>query len=318
MDAVCKRRNSPSNTLEAEWFPLKLLITGAVGLYGSKLARMAAERGFEVYSSDVQEKSVCGNFVKIDVSNGAMVAEAFHRVRPDVVVHAATLTDVDKCELNKELAWKINVEGTRNIVEAAKSVGSFVYYVSTDYVFNGEKGFYAELDKPDPINYYGVTKLEAEGLVKALGEYFIARPSVIYGSTPAAGKVNFALWLIEALHRREHVKIVTDQWNTPTLNTNLAEMTLEAVERGLTGTFHLCGATRVSRFEFAQLIAEAFELDKSLIDPAVSSQFSWPAKRPIDSSLDTSKAQQTLRNKPLEIHEALKRLKLELSEVSSH
>jgi dTDP-4-dehydrorhamnose reductase len=153
--------------------------------------------------------------------------------------------------------------------------------------------------------------------VKTWDEYFIARPSVIYGSTPAAGKVNFALWLIETLRKGEHVKIVTDQWNTPTLNTNLAEMTLEAAERRLTGTFHLCGATRVSRFQFAQLIAETFGLGKNLINPVLSSQFKWPAKRPMDSSLDTTKAQQTLKNKPLEIHEALKRLKLELSSGSS-
>ncbi|HYA78132.1 MAG TPA: dTDP-4-dehydrorhamnose reductase [Verrucomicrobiae bacterium] len=301
--------------MEARWFSLKLLITGASGLYGSKLAGLAVARNFEVYSCDVQELPVCGNFVKFDVSNKELVNEAFKRVKPDVVVHAATLTDVDKCELNKELAWKINVEGTKNIVEAAKSAGSFLIYISTDYVFNGEKGSYKESDKPDPINYYGLTKLKAEELVKAQAEYFIARPSVIYGSTPAAGKVNFALWLIDALRKGEHVKIVTDQWNTPTLNTNLADMTLEVAEQRLTGTFHLCGATRVSRFQFAELIAEAFDLDKSLIDSVLSSQFNWPAKRPMDSSLDTSKAHQILRNKPLEIHEALKRLKIELSQL---
>jgi dTDP-4-dehydrorhamnose reductase len=302
--------------MEVRGFWLKLLITGASGLYGSKLAKIAVERNLEVYSCDVQESTVCGNFVKFDVSNKELVKEAFKRVKPDVVVHAATLTDVDKCELNKEFAWKINVEGTRNIVESAKNTGSFLIYISTDYVFNGEKGWYTELDKPDPINHYGLTKLRAEELVKAQDEYFIARPSVIYGSTPAAGKVNFALWLIETLRKGEHVKIVTDQWNTPTLNTNLAEMTLEAAERRLTGTFHLCGATRVSRFQFAQMIAETFGLSKNLIDAVLSSQFKWPAKRPMDSSLDTAKAQQTFKNKPLEIHEALKRLKLELSSGS--
>jgi dTDP-4-dehydrorhamnose reductase len=292
---------------------LKLLITGASGLYGSKLAEIGVANNFEVYSCDVQELPVCGNFIKLDVSNKELVNEAFKRVKPDFVVHAATLTDVDKCELNKELAWKVNVEGTKNIVEAAKNTDSFVIYISTDYVFNGEKGNYKESDMPDPINYYGVTKLEAEELVKTQADYFIARPSVIYGSTPAAGKVNFALWLIETLRKGEHAKIVTDQWNTPTLNTNLAEMTLEIIERKLTGTFHLCGATRVNRFEFAQLIAETFNLNKSLIDSVVSSQFKWPAKRPKDSSLDTTKAQQTLKHKPLGIDEALKQLKLELA-----
>ncbi|HEX7482922.1 MAG TPA: SDR family oxidoreductase, partial [Candidatus Bathyarchaeia archaeon] len=245
------------------------------------------------------------------------VDESFKAIKPDVVVHAATLTDVDKCETNKELAWKINVEGTKNIVEAAHDGGSFLIYISTDYVFSGEKGFYKETDKPDPINYYGVTKLKAEEIVRTQAEYFIARPSVIYGSTPAAGKVNFALWLIETLRKGERVKIVTDQWNTPTLNTNLAEMTLEVVERRLTGIYHLCGATRVSRIEFAEKIADSFGLDKGLIDSVSSSQFTWPAKRPMDSSLDTSKAQSTLKNKPLEIAEALKQLKFELSQKAN-
>ena len=293
---------------------MKLLITGASGLYGSKLAQLALAKGIEVYSSDIQSLSVYGNFVKLDISGKEQVEEAFKTIKPDVVVHAATLTDVDKCETNKELAWKVNVEGTKNIAEAAKSAGSFLIYISTDYVFSGEKGSYKETDKPDPINYYGLTKLKAEEIVQTQAEYFIARPSVIYGSTPAAGKVNFALWLIETLRKGEHVKIVTDQWNTPTLNTNLAEMTLEVIERRLTGIYHLCGATRVSRFEFAEKIADAFGLDKSLIDKVLSSQFTWPAKRPMDSSLDTSKAQKTLQNKPLEMAEALKQLKLELSQ----
>jgi dTDP-4-dehydrorhamnose reductase len=296
---------------------LKLLITGASGLYGSKLAQLALAKGIEVYSSDIQSLSIYGEFVKLDISGKTQVDESFKVIKPDVVVHAATLTDVDKCETNKELAWKINVEGTKNIVEAAHDAGSFLIYISTDYVFSGEKGLYKETDKLDPINYYGVTKFKAEEIVQTQAEYFIARPSVIYGSTPAAGKVNFALWLIETLRKGEHVKIVTDQWNTPTLNTNLAEMTLEVVERQLTGIYHLCGATRVSRLEFATSIANAFRLDAGLIDPVLSSQFAWPAKRPIDSSLDTSKAQNALQSKPLVMAEALKQLKSELSKRSS-
>ena len=296
---------------------MKLLVTGANGLFGSKLTQLAQSRGITVYSSDIQEFSSYGEFVKLDVSFKEQVDSSFALCKPDVVVHAATLTDVDKCEINKELAWKVNVEGTKNIVEAAQAAGSFLVYISTDYVFDGKTGNYRETDKPNPINYYGVTKLKAEEIVKTKNEYCIIRPSVIYGSTPAMGKLNFALWLIEALKKNGRVKIVTDQWNTPTLNSNLADMTLEVVERGLTGLYHLCGATRVSRFEFALQIADTFNLNNGLIDKVLSSQFSWSARRPCDSSLDTTKAQQILKSKPLPIYQALKQLRFELSFVDA-
>jgi dTDP-4-dehydrorhamnose reductase len=292
---------------------VRLLITGASGLYGSKLAKIALELGFEVYSTDIQQLSIYGDFLKVDISDKTQVDAAFERAKPDVVVHAATLTDVDKCETNKELAWKVNVEGTKNIIDAAKQNKAFLFYVSTDYVFSGNKGNYKETDKPDPINYYGETKLKAEELVQSsLSEYCIARPSVIYGSTPATGKVNFALWVIDKLKAGERIKIVDDQWNSPTLNTSLAEMTLDAVTQRLTGIYHLCGATRIDRLSFAKSIAQTFNLESSLIDPAKSSDFTWPAKRPADSSLDTSKAQQLLKAKPLSLGLALQRLKTEL------
>lgn len=296
---------------------MKLLITGASGLYGSKLAKLALDCGIDVYSSDIQGLSKYGSFVKLDIANKAQVDEAFAAIKPEVVVHAATLTDVDKCELNKELAWNVNVGGTENIAEAAKRMGAFLVYISTDYVFSGEKGCYVESDSPDPINYYGLTKLEAETVVMQTmpeADFFIGRPSVIYGATPAAGKVNFALWLIETLRKGDRVKIVTDQWNTPTLNTNLAEMTLEVIQRRVSGVFHTCGATRVSRYEFACQIADCFSLDKSLIDKVSASAFSWPAKRPADSSLDTSLIGRTLNCKPLALDAALGRLKQELAE----
>lgn len=292
---------------------MKLLITGASGLYGSKLVELSIANNYEVYSGYSRDQPACGTPVQFDVSDKNRVEKVFKKVGPEVVVHAASLTDVDKCEINKELAWKINVEGARNMAEAVKTSGAFLVYVSTDYVFNGETGQYTEVDRPDPINYYGFTKLKAEELVKDLvGEYCIARASVIYGSTPAAGKVNFGLWVLNKLERNEQARIVTDQWNSPTLNTNLADMTLEVIKRKLTGIFHLSGATRISRYDFAKQIAKIFNFDSNLISPATSTEFFWAAKRPQDSSLNTGKAQQTLKKRPLSIYQALERMKQEL------
>ena len=270
------------------------------------------KRGFEVYSGCRKDVPLHGVPVSLDVTDEVQVRGAFEKVHPDVVVHSASLTDVDRCELNRELAWKTNVVGTERVAGAAKMSSAFLVYVSTDYVFNGQKGCYREDDEPDPVNYYGVTKLEAERVVEGrLEDYCVVRGSVIFGSKPAAGKINFALWLVNKLGAGERVKVITDQWISPTLNTSMADMTLEIVERRLTGVFHVSGATRISRFDFAGLLAEIFSLDAGLIDAADAAGFPWVAKRPRDSSLDTAKARKILKNKPLEVHQALRRLKQE-------
>ncbi len=288
---------------------MRIFITGASGLLGNKVAEIALEKGWEVYSGYNSHKPEFGKPVKFDLANPDSIVKAIRDVKPDVIVHSAALTDVDRCEVEKELAYKVNVEGTKVIAEMARKIGAFMVYVSTDYVFDGSKGLYKEDDETNSINYYGYTKLLGEEFCR---DFCIARPCVIYGSKPASGKVNFALWLIDRLEKGEEVKIITDQWITPTLNTNLAKMVLECVERELKGIYHLAGATRVSRFEFAKEIARTFELDENLIKPAKMSDMNWIAKRPRDSSLDVSKAMKTLKEKPYDLKKALKVLKGEM------
>jgi len=294
---------------------VKLLVTGASGLLGTRICQLAARQNHEVYSVHSQHAPQFGTPIKLNITDGTALKQLFDKTKPDAVVHSAALTDVDKCEKEKDLATKINVESTSNIAQLCHKHNCFLLYVSTDYVFNGEKGNYKETDPTAPINNYGLTKLKGEQEIKqSRTEYCIARTSVIYGSIPAAGKINFALWLIEKLRKKEETKTVTDQWNSPTLNTNLAEMILEIVEKRTTGTFHLAGATRLSRHEFAQNIAETFNLDKNLLRPTSSEKMPWIAKRPRDTSLNIEKAKHTLNNKPLQISEALSRLKKETSQ----
>ncbi len=292
---------------------LKILVTGASGLLGSKLTELLVNKEYEVYSGYYTHKPKYGIPVKLDVSSENIVSKIISRIKPDIIVHSAALTNVDKCETDKDLAFKINVIGTRNIALSSKKYNVFLIYGSTDYIFNGDKGLYNEDDTPDPINYYGLTKLKGEKeIMNILSEYCIVRPSVIYGSIPASGKINFSLWVIEKLRNNESINVVIDQWNSPTLNINLAEMIIEVMKRRLTGIYHLAGATRISRYEFAKLIAKSFELDDALINPINSSGINWIAKRPRDSSLDVSKARRILSHKPYKIEEALKILKKEL------
>jgi len=292
---------------------VKLLVTGASGLFGTKLCELATQKSWEVHSAHVQHKPPYGIPVRFDVSDRKAAEEVFRHVKPEVVVHSAAMTDVDRCESEKALAWRTNVEGTLNIAKNCKQHGAFLLYISTDYVFDGKREKHTETEPPNPINYYGLTKQKGEETVKNLLETCcIARTSVVYGASPAAEKVNFALWLMERLKRKERTNAVIDQWNSPTLNTNLAKMTLEIIEKSLTGIFHLAGATRLNRYDFAQNLAEIFNLETDLITPVESTKIPWIAKRPRDSSLNVDKALETLENKPLQITSALNELKREL------
>jgi dTDP-4-dehydrorhamnose reductase len=296
---------------------MKILVTGASGLLGTKLCKIALNKNHEVYSAYTTHQPLYGKPIKFDVSDQNAAKKIFRKIKPEAVVHAAALTNVDKCEIEKKLAWKINVKGTENTAKLCKKYDAFLIYVSTDYIFDGERGMYKETDKPAPINFYGLTKLKGEEKVRNwTNTYCIARTSVIYGSILATGKINFALWLLNKLKNNEKVKIVTDQWNTPTLNTNLANMILEIIEEKITGIYHLAGATRINRYEFAKLIAKNFNLDMELITPALSNKFQWIAKRPKDSSLNTHKAQQTLKNKPLKIKQAIKLMEKEMQNIT--
>ena len=284
---------------------MSIFLTGGSGLLGSKIAEIALKE-HEVFAGYCHNKPEFGEPVKFDLDKDTDLG-VIYEIKPEVIIHTAALTNVDECETNKELAYKINAEGTKKVAEIAKELGSFLIYVSTDYVFSGDKGKYKEEDEPNPIDYYGYTKLLGEKYCEC-----IARPCVIYGAKPASGKVNFALWLMNNLRNEEEVKIVTDQFITPTLNTNLAKMLLGVAERELKGIFHLAGATRVSRYDFALRIAKEFELDESLITPSRMAEMKWIASRPKDSSLDTSKASKYLKEKPYDLDKALENLKGEL------
>jgi dTDP-4-dehydrorhamnose reductase len=304
--------------LAEKGFGLRVLVTGAGGLLGSKVVELAVEKGYDVYATYLTHVPPAGRAVKMDVTDREQVFKVLEAARPDAVVHCAALTNVDLCETEKELALKVNVDGARIVAEAAKSVGSYLVHVSTDYVFDGEKGMYREEDEPNPVNFYGYSKLLGEKAVEEVGgDYLTVRPSVIYGSRPAGGKTNFALWLIDSLKAGREVKILVDQYVSPTLNTNLAAMILDAVERRLTGVLHTAGATRASRFEFAVKLADVFGLDRSLIRETTMDEMKWVARRPKDTSLDVSKAMRVLGVKPMELGDALKALKEEVESCAA-
>lgn len=312
MASLSYGKSSASNSVEVEVVTLRLLVAGASGLLGHQIVEKALGKGHEVYAAYKENPSNLGKPVKIDLINQNLVFDAIDKIRPQVIIHAAAYTDVDGCETNKELALKVNAEATKYIAIAAAELNSHVIYVSTDYVFNGEKGLYVEEDQTNPINYYGYTKLKGEEYVqKYARSWCIARPSVIYGWSQT-GKLNFATWIINSLSNKKEIKVLVDQHVSPTFNTNLAEMLLEIAEKKISGVLHAAGASRVSRYDFAVKCAELFNLNPSLIKPAQMREMSWKAKRPRDSSLNVSKAEIMLDAKPLKLDDALSMMKNQL------
>jgi len=292
---------------------LRILITGASGLLGSKLAQLAIRRGYEVYSGYNEHAPTYGTPLKFDASQREATRKAFEIANPATIVHAAALTDVDKCEVDRKLARAVNATGTRNVAEACRECGAKLVFISTDYVFDGVKGNYSENDQPNPINYYGISKLEGEkAVIESCNDYIIVRSSVIYGwiasltSKSSSGKpLNFAMWLTNKLQNNEMVNIVTDQYSTPTLSDSLAQTILALCEKNAMGLYHITGRTRLSRFEFALKLAEKLNLSQTLINQIVTSQLKQVAKRPMDSSLKVGKIEETLGIKMLTIDEAL-------------
>lgn len=296
---------------------MKILVTGASGLLGQKVSRLTLERGHEAFSIYKENPVNLGTAIELDLTDSESLTNLVHKIEPEVIIHTAAYTDVDGCELNRELAWKVNAEATKHIAMASANIKSHLVYVSTDYVFDGGKGIYKEKDEPHPISYYGYTKFKGEEFVKKHAEnWCITRASVIYGW--GGSKLNFATWLIENLGQGKEVKVLVDQHVSPTLNTNLAQMLLEIAERKLSGILHTAGATRVNRREFALRLAEVFDLNIDLIKPAKMDEISWKAKRPRDSSLSVSKACSLLRVKPLELEEAFERMKEEAEKSDSY
>jgi dTDP-4-dehydrorhamnose reductase len=293
---------------------MRLLVTGASGLLGNKIVEFA-KHDYEVIPL-YNTKPLHPNSLKLDITNQSRVLRLFNKLKPHILIHTASETNVDKCETQKEHAWKINVEGTRNIALACNKANAKLFYISTDYVFDGKKGLYIEEDKPNPINYYGVTKLEGENqVIHHCKNYAILRTSVLYGCHP--WKQNFATWAINQLKQNKEITVVEDHYNTPTLADNLAEITIEAIQKNLQGLYHASGSERISRYEFAQQIARTFHLDPNLIKPIKMRQLAaWIAKRPKDSSLNTDKIQKQLKTKPLNITEGLNRMKKELKKMS--
>jgi dTDP-4-dehydrorhamnose reductase len=224
------------------------------------------------------------------------------------------MTDVDGCEREPDQAWQVNVEGSRYVAAAAAEIGAHVVFVSTDYVYSGERGPYRETDAPDPRSVYGKTKLAAEqAILELCPTAAIARTSTLYGYATGV-RANFVTWLVGQLEAGKEVTVVTDQISSPTLAENLAEMLLALAIKRASGIFHCVGADWMPRFDFACAVADVFDLDRYLIRPGRTVDLHQLAPRPAHSGLFVDKIRE-LDVDPLPVREALRDLRRQMAKA---
>ena len=282
---------------------LKFLVTGSAGLVGRQVVKDLSET-HEVFSCYNKSKPEFGIPTKMDLLNHEMIVNVLLEIEPDVVIHLGAMTGVDLCEKEESMAFDINSKATQIIAQQCSILNTFLIYVSTDYVFDGNSGMYYEDDIPNPLSIYGKSKFDGEKMVQNFSsDWCIARTSTPFGLHQT--RKSFPTWVIENLQKQKQIDVLSDQFTSPTYVLNLSKMLIEISERHLNGIFHVAGATKISRYEMASIISDKLNLDEKLLRKILINELKLEASRPKDSSLNISKATSILNEKPQKINQSL-------------
>lgn len=258
-----------------------IIVTGASSSPGYKIVLKLSEK-YDVLAVYNEHKIEGINSIKLDITKEP--EKLILDYKPDIIVHAAAIGNVDYCEENKEFCYNVNVVSLRKLFSEAYRKGTKIIYISTDYVFDGKKGLYKETDVPNPINYYGLTKFIGEEIAYSKGGT-VMRIAAVYGT--GYGRTNFGKFIVDKLSKNEKIDAAHDQYLSPTLNTQIGEAALKLVEKNYDGLIHITGP-RLSRYEFALKVCEKFGFSSSLVNPVSINSFNFKSSRPKDSSLDNS------------------------------
>ena len=293
----------------------RILVTGSNGMLGQRTVQFySSKENIELLATSVEEKSVIDSvdYVSCDIKSRDEIKKVVHDYYPDFIVHTAAFTNVDLSEKLREDAWKINVKGVEYIAEAARAIDAHIIHISTDYVFDGKDGPFSENATPNPIGYYGRTKLASENVLRICGTLFtILRTNVLYGIAPNS-RPDFVRWVVNSLNKEETIRIVKDQINNPTFIDDLVQGINKIIEFKKTGIYNIGGQEFLSRYDFTLRIADYFDLDKNLITAITTEELKQPARRPMRSGLIILKAETELGYKPHTIIESLAAMKKEL------
>lgn len=285
-----------------------MLVVGASGQIGGALLNEAIKSDHQVLGTRFKQNFDEPNFVSLDLSNANNIKEVFESFKPDVVYACAALANVDYCETHPEESFSTNYDSVKKLVDISNQSNSRFIFLSTDYVFNGQEGPYPEDADPDPINVYGKHKLMAEEyILEHAKNFLIVRTTITFGNE-RQGK-NFYLVLKSKLSSGQEMRVPTDQFGSPSYNKSIAKALLELGPHDLQDVLNISSDTFISRYDFALLIAQVFELDNKLIIPVTTPELNQAAVRPMKAGLLIEKAKSILKTKLLSAQEALLDLK---------
>ncbi|XOV92507.1 MAG: SDR family oxidoreductase [Bacteroidota bacterium] len=287
---------------------MRILLTGVNGLLGQHLlSLLSSKSSYEVYATGMGvNRNLPGDYhyYPCDLTKNEKVKDLVNKVKPDYIIHSAAKTQVDWCELNKKDCWESNVSATEYLLSASMRYAGHFQYISTDFVFDGKQGNYLETDPPNPVNYYGESKLAAEKLVMASGiPWSIARTVLVYGIAHQMSRSNILVWIYNSLKNNQKIRVVTDQVRTPTFVEDLAMGSSLILDKHAEGIYHISGDEIMTPYELAIKVAEFFDFNKELIEPVDGSIFSQEGKRPERTGFRIAKARKTLDFSPKNIEE---------------
>ncbi|TDB64098.1 SDR family oxidoreductase [Arundinibacter roseus] len=292
----------------------RVLITGSNGLLGQKLVELLSQQPAIVTLATARGANRLPQtggyeFHSLDITQADQIEEVIARTLPDVVIHTAAMTNVDQCEFEKENCWAQNVKSVEYLIESCRKHEVFLLHLSTDFIFDGAHGPYDELAEANPLSFYGWSKYAAEKAVMNSGiRWAIARTVLVYGIAHDMSRSNIILWVKKSLEDGKPIKVVTDQWRTPTLAEDLATGCFLIAMQEAEGVFNISGKDLLTPHEMAMMTADFFGLDKSLISEADSSTFTQPARRPARTGFNLDKSQQVLGYAPHSFKEGIARL----------
>lgn len=298
---------------------IKILVTGSNGLLGQKITDLlASNNAYELIASSkgANRHPSKSNYVyeEMDVCDYADLERVITKHKPNAVIHTAAMTNVDQCETEKEACVQLNVTSVEHLIKLAEIHGFYLVHLSTDFVFDGESGPYQENDKPNPISYYGQSKLDAENLLLQSNiRYSILRTIIVYGVAADMSRTNIVLWAKGALEKGLQIKVVNDQFRMPTLAEDLAKACILAIEKQAQGIYHISGKDYMSVIEMVRRIAKFFNLNDSIIEETDSSTLNQAAKRPPRTGFILDKAIHELGYAPLSFEEGLAVVEKQLS-----